>query len=89
MRVTAQYAKEHFDELLTANEGDEIDIEREDQRTVRLTLVPKTAVADRNRLLGAMKGQIWMSDDFSSPEMGEEMADLFEGVDCGIEKPLA
>jgi hypothetical protein len=89
MRVSAQYAKEHFDELLPAGDGDEIEVEREDQRTVRLTLVPRTKGADRSQLFGAAKGQIWMSQDFSSPEMSDEMADLFEGVGQDIEKPRA
>jgi hypothetical protein len=81
MRVSAQYAKEHFDELLPATEWDEVEIEQKGARSVLLTLVPKTTAATSLRPWGLAKGQIWMADDFNSPETSEELADLFEGED--------
>ncbi len=35
------------------------------------------------RQLGAMKGKIWVSDDFDVAD--EEIADLFEGSSLGVE----
>lgn len=79
MRVSAQYAREHLNELLSAEDADEVEVERQDERTVRLTLVPKAQTAAAERPWGIARGQIWIAEDFDSPAMTQMLADLFEG----------
>jgi antitoxin (DNA-binding transcriptional repressor) of toxin-antitoxin stability system len=78
MKVSAQYAESHLDELLDATAGGEVvEISRPDQLTVKLTLVSSPTTFDRTGAFGAGKGKIWMADDWDSPKTNEEIAHLF------------
>ena len=61
MKVSAQYAEEHFaDLLLAADSGEEVEIARADQHTYRLELV-KSVIAGTltgKRILGAGRGKM-------------------------------
>ncbi len=76
MTVSTEYAQAHLEQLLAAAEnGEHVEIARSEKTTVRLTL----EITNRKRQLwGAAKGQIWLADDFNSPPVSEEIADLFE-----------
>jgi antitoxin (DNA-binding transcriptional repressor) of toxin-antitoxin stability system len=63
MKVSAQYAEEHFTDLLhAADNGEEVEIARADQPTYRLELVKSTTKAilsgPRRELLGAWEGLV-------------------------------
>jgi len=74
MKVSAQYAQEHLADLLSAAEsGEEVEIAQPGQRSFRLTVViPDSTKAEpgtgRRGLWGSAKGQIWLADDWDSPE---------------------
>jgi antitoxin (DNA-binding transcriptional repressor) of toxin-antitoxin stability system len=78
MKVSAQYAGSHLDELLEATDkGQVVEIARPDKASVKLTLVPVLDKFDRSGMFGSGKGDIWISEDFDSPEAKEEIARLF------------
>lgn len=78
MTVTAEYAQTHLQELLAATEhGEQVEIAREDGFAVTLISNHKTIAKDRSALFGAMKGKMWMADDWDSPETNAEIARLF------------
>jgi len=65
MKVSAQYAEEHFSDILhTAMSGEDVEIAMPEQSSVRLTLVqpnvPKGTPSGRPRreLLGAWEGLV-------------------------------
>ncbi len=65
MQVTISEAKAHFAELLKAAEaGQTIVVTRHGKPVARIQ-----GVEDRAKLprIGALKGQIWMADDFDAP----------------------
>ncbi len=76
MVVSTEYAQAHLEQLLAAAEiGEQVEIARPDKPLVRLALATS---APKRKLWGAAKGQIWIADDFNSPQVSEEIADLFE-----------
>lgn len=78
MTVTAEYAQSHLQELLVATEhGEQVEITRPDGYAVRLQSLPNRVRRDRSGLFGAAKGQIWLADDWDSPETNAEIAKLF------------
>jgi len=83
MKVSAQYAQEHFADILTAiGTGEEVELTRPGQPSVRLILVQSTPAkeipaADRRGLWGSLRGQIWLADDWDSDETNEEIARTF------------
>jgi antitoxin (DNA-binding transcriptional repressor) of toxin-antitoxin stability system len=78
MKVSAQYAESHLEELLDATEkGQSVEIARPNRASVKLTLVPAAEKFDRSGMFGSGKGMIWMADDWDSPEASEEIARLF------------
>jgi len=91
MKVSAQYAETHLEELLDATEsGQVVEIARPNKASVQLTLVPPakrydgikifgsgTGKVDRTGMVGSGKGTIWYSDDWDTAEGGEEVARLF------------
>ncbi len=80
MQVSLEYAKEHLADLVSAAyRGEEVEIAAPDQPAVRFTLVgPADASKEPQSLLGSGKGEIWLADDWDSPETNGEIADLFE-----------
>ena len=80
MVVSAQYAAEHFEELLSATDrGEEVEIAREAKPV--LTLAPKKNTdrlpRPRSELLGLFRGRMWVSPAFNSPEVNKEIEDEF------------
>jgi antitoxin (DNA-binding transcriptional repressor) of toxin-antitoxin stability system len=81
MKVSAQYAQEHFDDLLdTAKTGEEVEIARPDQSSYRLTLVQAAPVmAKGSRILGAGRGKMivpaWEEWKAMDAEIEREMCD--------------
>ena len=81
MAVSAEYAQTHLQELLDATEQEEqVEIARLNGFVVALiptsseTAEAKAIVKGRSGLFGAMKGQIWMADNWDSPEENAEIA---------------
>jgi hypothetical protein len=64
MRVSVQYAESHLTEAIEAD------------APVRPDLACSKSMGKRG-LWGAGKGEIWMADDWDSPETNEEIAKLF------------
>lgn len=60
MKVSAQYAEEHFADILhAADSGEEVEIARPDQPTYRLELVkPASQKLVGKRILGAGRGKM-------------------------------
>ncbi|HZL26630.1 MAG TPA: hypothetical protein VFC39_08880 [Acidobacteriaceae bacterium] len=81
MKVSAQYAEEHFADILdTANRGEEIEIARPDQSSYRLTLVkPAPTKPPGRRILGAGRGRMivptWEEWKAMDKEIEREMCD--------------
>ncbi len=79
MKVSAQYAEEHFADLLTAaDSGEEVEIARPDRPTYRLELAkPEPVKATGKRILGAGRGKIivpsWQDWKAMDKEIEREM----------------
>lgn len=68
MRLTIAEFRERLEEALAAAEaGERVEIEREGQVVARLAGEPEVP---KKGLLGAMRGEIWIADDFD--ELGPE-----------------
>ena len=81
MKVSAQYAVEHFAELLSAHErGEEVEIAIENKPSLMLVPKPVSPKAKRpvSEILGMYKGKMWISPDFNAPWLNDEIADEFE-----------
>jgi prevent-host-death family protein len=72
-------AKTHFSELVErVRAGEEIVIARSGKPVARL--VPYEAEGAGRRELGAMRGQIWMAEDFDAPLPPDVLAGFSGGV---------
>lgn len=70
MDISASEAKEKFSELLArAEAGEEIIVTRHG-KAVAVIAPPPAASGRRKNLVGAMKGRIWIADNFD--ELGPE-----------------
>ena len=79
MQVNIHEAKTHLSKLLErAASGEEIVIARAGKPVARLVPVAENP---EPRPLGLLKGQIWLADDWDSPETNKEIEDLFYGSD--------
>ena len=75
MTVSAEYAQSHLDELLAATEaGETVEITRLDGFAATLTSLRKPVIKDRSGLFGAMKGDLWLAEDWDAPETNAEIA---------------
>lgn len=73
MQVNIHYAKTHLSKLIEqAENGEEVVLARNGKPAVKLIPVP----VKKKTLLGALKGKMWISDDFNSPETNKEIEDL-------------
>jgi prevent-host-death family protein len=75
MDISAAEAKEKFSELLArAEAGEEIVVTRHG-KAVAVIAPPPAIGRKRKSLIGAMKGKIWIADDFDElgPEWDEYM----------------
>ncbi len=84
MTVSTEYAQTHLQELLAATEhGERVEITREDGYVVTLisasSKIPgaEAIAKDRSGLFGAMKGKMWLADNWDSPEENAAIAKLF------------
>ena len=82
MTVTTQYARDHFEELLTAlDQGQSVRLEREGKPGLLLSASLAEPCEDqqpRKRRFGLGRGTIWMAPDWDSPEVNAEVAAEFE-----------
>ena len=81
MKISAQYAEEHFADILkAADRGEEIEIAGPDQPTYRLTLVQQEPLKPAaKRILGAGRGEMivptWEEWKAMDEELEREMLD--------------
>lgn len=75
MKVNIHYAKTHLSKLIEqAENGEEVILARNGKPAVKLEPIP----AEKPKsLLGALKGKMWISEDFNSPATNKEIEDLF------------
>ena len=77
MEVNIHHAKTNLSKLIQqAENGEEVIIARAGKPAVRLVPV---LVASKPRVAGALKGKIWISDDFNATD--PELEDLFYNGD--------
>ena len=88
MEVSLQYAEQHLADLISAaDRGEDVEITRPEKPALKLSIAPASTTASRKSLLGAGKGEIWLSDDWDSPETNEDIAKLFENSALFPEPP--
>lgn len=81
MLVNMHEAKTHLSRLVErAAAGEEVVIARAGKPMARLVAVGENPAP---RQPGALKGKIWLADDWDSPETNREIAKLFDGDDAG------
>ena len=77
VEVNIHEAKTHLSRLVArAAAGEEIVIAKAGKPMARLVAYREKT---EPRQAGSLKGQIWMSDDWDSDAVNEEIAKLFEG----------
>lgn len=79
MKVSAQYAQEHFADILTAiDTGEEVEVTRHGQPSVRLILVeaapPKRQHPNGKRILGAGRGEMRVPSEEEWKAIDHELA---------------
>jgi prevent-host-death family protein len=75
MQVNIHEAKTHFSKLVErARAGEEIVIAKAGKPVAKLGPVED----EEPRVPGALKGKIWLADDWDSPEVNKEIEKLFE-----------
>jgi hypothetical protein len=100
MKLSPQYALTHFEDVSAAvDRGEVVEIVRPGKPGIHLVVnsTGDEAVIDqwrtperpRSELFGSLKGKILLSPDWDSPETGEQIADMFEGVETASGKPQA
>jgi antitoxin (DNA-binding transcriptional repressor) of toxin-antitoxin stability system len=79
MKVSAQYAQEHFADILTAiDTGEEVELTRTGQPSVRLLLVKPLSEfkpTTGKRILGAGRGEMRIPSEEEWAAMDKEIAD--------------
>lgn len=79
MRVSVEYAQQHLGDLLAATDrGEDVEIERAPLNVFRLEVVQHHPQKRTRSFVGALRGQIWIADDFKSEADSNEMAEHFE-----------
>ena len=79
MKVSAAYAREHFDDLLSAaDNGEVVEVSREGKSSIKLIVMPalEQARPTRERILGAGRGELVVPTDEEWRQMKEEDARL-------------
>jgi antitoxin (DNA-binding transcriptional repressor) of toxin-antitoxin stability system len=80
MKVSAQYAEEHFADILDAAiHGEDVEIATPEQASVRLTLIqPTTTIqaVSKVRPLGRLRGLMELPTDEEWAAMDKELEDL-------------
>ena len=83
MKVSTQYANEHFDELaLAAERGESVEIASDSRPALLLVKKPVDSRGSvrrsRSEILGIFAGKMWISPNFDSPEVNDAIAAEFE-----------
>jgi len=89
MKVDFQYAETHRADLIAAvDNGEQVEIARQDKPALRLVASLPAQESDgpiwrypeipRSEVFGYAKGNMYLADDWDSPEVNAEIADLFE-----------
>ncbi len=81
MKVSTQYAETHLSQLISAaDSGEEVEIDRPGKPALHLVVDRSSSArsSPKKRLLGAGKGEIWLADDWDSPETNKEIEELFD-----------
>jgi hypothetical protein len=105
MKLSPQYALTHFEDVSAAvDRGEVVEIVRPGKPGIHLVVnSAEGSVADdptataqwrtperpRSELFGSLKGKVQLSPDWDSPETGEQIADMFEGVEAASGTPRA
>jgi antitoxin (DNA-binding transcriptional repressor) of toxin-antitoxin stability system len=80
MKVSAQYAEEHFADIVhTAMRGEDVEIATPEQPSLRLTLIHSSVTVPAGRKvrpLGRLKGLIELPTDEEWAAMDKEIEDL-------------
>jgi antitoxin (DNA-binding transcriptional repressor) of toxin-antitoxin stability system len=80
MKVSAQYAEEHFADIVhTAMRGEDVEIDTPEQPSLRLTLVQSSTTVPAGlkvRPLGRLKGLVELPTDEEWAAMDREIEDL-------------
>jgi len=77
--VNIHHAKTHLSKLIEAVlNGEEVVIAKAGEPKVKLVIAEP-----KKRMPGALKGKIWLADDWDSKETNEEIAKLFYEGDIG------
>jgi prevent-host-death family protein len=85
-QVNLHEAKTHLSRLVdAAARGEEIVIAKAGKPMARL--VPLRPSARKERIPGALKGKIWITDDFDAPMTAEEQSDWTEAPTFPARKP--
>ena len=100
MKLSPQYALTHFEDVSAAvDRGEVVEIVRPGKPGIHLvvnsaedpiaTTQWRTPERPRSELFGSLKGKVQLSPDWDSPETGEQIADMFEGVEAASGTPRA
>jgi antitoxin (DNA-binding transcriptional repressor) of toxin-antitoxin stability system len=100
MKLSPQYALTHFEDVSAAvDRGEVVEIVRPGKPGIHLvassaddsvaTAQWHTPERPRSELFGSLKGMVQLAQDWDSPETGEQIADMFEGVEPASGKPHA
>jgi len=98
MKLSPQYALTHFEDVSAAvDRGEVVEIVRPGKPGIHLVVNSaddaaevdkwRTAERPRSELFGSLKGKVQLSPDWDSPETGEQIADMFEGVEAASGTP--
>ncbi len=84
MKVSAQYARDHFDELLLATDnGEEVEVSREGKPSIKLLVMPAPpSASSRPIILGAGRGELTLPTDEEWKALDDEYTRIM------IEGPL-
>jgi antitoxin (DNA-binding transcriptional repressor) of toxin-antitoxin stability system len=81
MKVSAEYAESHFEDLSAAvDRGEEVEILRPGKAALQLVAAPAEQLPERPRsqLFGSLRGKVELRNEWDSLETNAEIADLFE-----------
>jgi antitoxin (DNA-binding transcriptional repressor) of toxin-antitoxin stability system len=77
MKVSAQYAATHFDDILSAaTSGEEVEIAVPDKPTLKLVVANPSANTTSRRILGAGRGELRVPTPEEWAEMDKELEQL-------------
>lgn len=82
MEVNVHHAKTNLSKLIQkAESGEEVIIARNGKPAVRLVPIAESPRKSRKTMWGAGIGKIWVSPDWDSPEVNDQITALMLGSD--------